>query len=253
MIYDYPTYYEAAFSFRDLAVETAFLNTCIDRFSDTPVNRVLEIACGHAPHAEELAALGYEYVGLDKNRHMIEYASGRLAHLQPPPEFVRADMVSFNCPRRVDFAYVMLGSLYLNSLEEMHSHFNSIADCLSPGGLYFLDWCVQFTDPLKACPAGEVVIERGGIRTRSRFDIRLIDDAAQMYEEVWTLKVDDHGEEHEFRVTEYNRAIYPNEFKKFVRDRADFEIVGWWCDWDLNRPIENHARVERPLVILRRI
>ncbi len=253
MIYDFPQYYEAAFSFRDVDRETAFLKTCIDRFSDVGVRRVFEIACGHAPHAEELAALGYGYVGLDSNPHMIEYASERLRHINPPPEFIEGNMVSFDCHRDVEFAYVMLGSLYLNSLEEMTSHFDSMAACLKPGGLYFLDWCVQFTDPLRARTANEVVIEQDGIRTRSHFDIKLIDSAAQMYEEVWTMKVDDHGLEKDFQIVERNRAIYPQEFRLFIQDRSDFEIVGWWCDWDLNRPIDGQSEVDRPLVILKRI
>jgi SAM-dependent methyltransferase len=252
MIYDYPLYYEAAFSFRDVARETAFLKICMDRFSDVGVRRVFEIACGHAPHAEELAALGYSYIGLDNNSRMLAYASERLRHLQPPPEFIEGDMVSFDCHREVEFAYVMLGSLYLNSLEEMTSHFNSMAACLKPGGLYFLDWCIQFTDPLKSCTVNEVEIEQNGIRTRSRFDIRLIDSAAQMYEEVWTMKVDDHGKEKDFKVTECNRAIFPQEFRLFIQDRPDFEMIGWWCDWDLSRPVEGQSEVDRPFVLLRR-
>lgn len=252
MIYDYPEYYEAAFSFRDIPRETAFLKLCIDRFSEVPVRRVLEIACGHAPHAEELAALGFGYIGLDNNARMIQYATGRLGHIVPPPEFLKADMRSFECLKEVQFAYVMLGSLYLNSLEEMTSHFDSIASCLKPGGLYFLDWCIQFTDPLEVCNNNEVVIEREGICTRSHFDIRLIDPVAQMYEEIWTMKVEDHGREKDFRITEYNRAIYPQEFRRFVQERGDFEMVGWWSDWNLDRPVEGSSEIVRPFVLLKK-
>jgi SAM-dependent methyltransferase len=253
MIYDHPQYYEAAFSFRDAARETAFMQACMNRFSGVDVRRVFEVACGHAPHAEEMAALGYSYVGLDNNPIMLAYAAERLRHLQPPSEFIKGDMVSFDCHREVDFAYVMLGSLYLNSLEEMTSHFNSMAACLNRGGLYFLDWCVQFTDPLKSCSDSEVVMERDGIRTRSRFDIRLIDSATQMYEEVWTMKVEDHGQKRDFQITELNRAIFPQEFRLFIKNRPDFDMVGWWCDWDLNRPVEGQSEVDRPFVLLKRI
>ncbi|MCP4685706.1 MAG: class I SAM-dependent methyltransferase [bacterium] len=253
MIYDHPRYYEAAFSFRDAVRESAFLKACIDRFSGVEVQRVLEIACGHAPHAETLASHGLGYIGLDNNSNMLAYAAEKLQHLQPPPEFIEGDMVSFDCHRDVEFAYVMLGSLYLNSLEEMTSHFDSVAACLKRGGLYFLDWCVQFTDPLRSCDGNEVVIESDGIRTRSRFDIRLIDSAAQMYEEVWTMKVDDHGLQKDFQTTETNRAIFPQEFRLFIKDRDDFDMVGWWCDWDLNRPVEGQSAVDRPFVLIKRI
>ena len=50
-IYDYPEYYEVAFSFRDIPSEVSFMQECMSRFSHIPVNRVFEVACGPAPHA----------------------------------------------------------------------------------------------------------------------------------------------------------------------------------------------------------
>ena len=96
-------------------------------------------------------------------------------------------------------------------------------------------------------------MERNGIRTWSRFDVRLIDPETHLYEEIWTMKVNDHGMEKEFRITEFNRAILPDDFKRFVNRRPDFEMVGWWCDWNLDRPILQNSRVDRPLVLLRRV
>ncbi len=252
MIYDYPHYYEVAFSFRDVAREADFLKACIDRYSDVRVKWVFEIACGFAPHVRELTDHGYHYLGLDNNRNMLDYAIYKWHDLKPAPEFLEGNMVSFDCPRKVDFAYVTLGSLYLNSLEEMSSHFDSMARCLRPGGLYFLDWCVQFTDPLAPEAHNAMVNERDGIKVESRFNIRLIDSARQMYEEVWTVNVDDHGQRRRFEMIERNRAIFPQEFLLFVKSRSDFEFVGWWKDWDFDKPVEGQAEVDRPVVLLKR-
>jgi SAM-dependent methyltransferase len=252
MLYDHPQYYEVAFSFRDIEAETDFMTTCLKRFSQIPVRRILEIGCGHAPHAGALTERGFGYVGLDINRSMIDYAESKWALLRPPPQFVIGDMVDFECPEPVDFTFVMLGSLYLQSAEEMASHFDCVSRALQPGGLYFLDWCVQFSDPMVPRNSSEVVRQQDGIKIGSRFDIRLVDPARQLYEETWTVHVDDHGQQRQIRTVELNRAIYPQEFLLFVENHTRFEFVGWWHDWDLDRPIEKPGEPTRPLVLLRR-
>jgi len=38
-----------------------------------------------------------------------------------------------------------------------------------------------------------------------------------------------------------------------VQERTDFEFVGWWYDWDLDKPIvDGTIKVTRPVVLLRR-
>src|SRR3972149_4413948 len=95
-LYDYPEYYEIAFSFRDIPDEARFMHSCIERYSKIPVRRVFEVACGYAPHAEELTALGYKYIGLDNNRNMLDYAAHKWSSLKPPPEFMEGNMLSFS-------------------------------------------------------------------------------------------------------------------------------------------------------------
>ncbi len=255
MLYDYPEYYEVAFSFRDIPQETDFLQSCIRRYSRIPVREVLEIACGPALHAEELVSRGYRYTGLDINRNMLDYAAYKWRQLIPRPTFLQKDMVSFTHDSPFDFAFVLLGSLYLNSLEEMHSHFDSVATVLKPGGLYFLDWCIQFSNPLQYNENNAYSIEKDGIVVDSEFKIRLVDAAQHMYEEVWSVNVNDHGRHRKFEMIERNKAVFPDEFLRFLEKRSDFEFVGWWREWDLSKPIEegNRENVTRPVILIRRV
>lgn len=250
-LYDYPQYYELATSFRDIEAEVAFMETCMKRFSGIPVNRVFEIACGPAPHAGEFVKRGFEYIGLDLNRNMLDYAIYKWRLLRPTPLFFEGNMADFEQLAQADFAFVMLGSLYLNSLAEMTSHFNCMARILRPGGLYFLDWCVQFGDMIKHATSS-LFSEADGISLESRFNTRLVDSAEQMYEEIWTVSVDDHGRHRVFEMVERNRAIFPQEFLLFLEARTDFEFVGWWQDWDLNKPISTVSESKRPIVLVRR-
>ncbi len=253
VLYDYPEYHEVAFSFRDINREVEFIRHCIDRFSEIPVSDILEIACGSAPHAEALTDHGYRYLGLDNNRNMLDYAQNKWQHLNPPAEFIEGDMVSFEVTSRVDFALIMLGSLYANTTEEMTSHFDSMARALNVGGLYFLDWCIQYTDPLEFKENNAFRIERDGIKVESRFNIRLADAARQMYEEVCTVDVNDRGQHRVFKMIEHNRAILPQKFLRFIECRKDFELVGSWRDWNFDKPIKDREEIIRPVAVVRRI
>ncbi len=252
MLYDNPTHYEAAFSFRDIPSEVDFLQAAVKRFSYRPVANVLEIACGPAPHAAELTGRGYRYAGIDINRNMLDYAARKWSHLDPSPDLLEADMVDFALPSPADFAFVMIGSLYLSSRRDLDRHFDCVSRSLAAGGLYFLDWCIQFQDPLQLNDRNRYCVEADGIEVQSRFKIREIDHSERVFEEVWTFDVNDHGTASHYRMAETNKAIFPDEFRDFVAGRPDFEFVGWWQDWDFSAPIRAGQTVRRPLAIVRR-
>jgi len=253
MLYNHPQYYEAAFSFRDIPAETSFMGAAIERYSAIPVERVLEIACGPAPHAGEFIRRGYQYLGLDINVVMLQHAESSWSRVSPKPLLFQADMVSFTSPETVDFVFVMLGSLYLNSLEEMQTHFDSVAAALKPGGLYFLDCCIQFSDMMVPVHTSRVVTAGERLSVDSSFDIRLVDPAQQLYEEVWRIEVNDGGENHRFEMIERNKALYPQEFLLFMSQRPDFDFVGWWRDWDFTKPLNAGCHPERPIALVRRV
>jgi hypothetical protein len=73
-LYDYPVYYETAFSFRDIHREAEVFDECIRQYSRVPVRRVLELGAGTAAHMEEWASRKIEYVGIDPNENMLDYA-----------------------------------------------------------------------------------------------------------------------------------------------------------------------------------
>lgn len=253
MLYDYPKYYEAVFSFRDISKEVAFLDTCIRKLSDNKVKNILEIGCGPAPHVKEIQNFGYNYIGLDNNQNMLKYANQKWNKLSPEPVFINEDMVSFDFQQKVDFCFVMLGSLYLKNDKEINSHFDSISNILKPGSLYFLDLCIQFSDPLDYNNHNAFSIEQDGIEIKSEFRIKAIDAKNNLYEENWFVDVNDKGNIKHFKMTERNKAILPEEFLTFIQSRADFEFVGWWEDWDLKRPIKNNLNVKRQISIVRRV
>lgn len=253
MIYDNPKFYELAFSFRDIEAESAFMDRVIRTYSERPVRRLLEIAAGPAPHVGALAERGYAYVGLDKNPNMIAYATRKWETLPNPPQWLLADMASFTLPTPVDFVFVLLGSLYLNSPLALHTHFDSVAASLDRGGLYFLDLCLEFTDPLEGGSSRRAVTERDQVRLDSQFDIRLIDRACNLYEERWRLTVETPDSTRTINTVEQNMALFADDFRAFVDARPDFAFVGWWTDWNLESPIAPGQPLHRPFALVRRV
>jgi SAM-dependent methyltransferase len=250
-IYDHPKYYEVAFSFRDIAAEVKVFQEAIRRFSWIPVKRVLEIGCGNSPHMAELSKRGFEYVGIDLNEAMLQYARRKASALDTSAELITADMTRFSLQSPVDFAYVTLGSLYARSTAELDAHFDSVAGALKRGALYFLEGCICFHREARHSETWE--IENDGIRINARYTARIANTVEQTIEERIVLDVDDHGERKRIVSKNVKRAIYPQEFLTFILRRGDFEFVGWWNNWDLSAPLKGTERITRAIAIVRRI
>jgi len=251
-IYDYPKYYDVAFSYRDTARETAVMQQAVRLFSHIPVKTVLELACGHSPHLEHMANLGFSYRGIDLSPAMLDYARAKAAALGSEARFYQADLADFTLPEQVDFAYIMLGSLYVQTTAQLLSHFSCVERVLKPGGLYFLDWCIDFSPLSNTRDAW--TCRKDGIEVRVRYTTKLLSPAAQHYEE--SLHAEVHEGKQRFYLSHKNirRAIYPQEFILAATHLHKFEFIGWWNDWDFNAPLDRVSHgIVRPITILRRL
>jgi SAM-dependent methyltransferase len=186
-VYQHPKYYEIAFSWRDVGAEVDVFEDVIRQYSRIPVARMLEVGCGPAPHLAELTQRGYTYVGLDVSRAMLAYAHDRAQALQASATFVEADMRHFRLTEPVDFAFVLLGSLFVQSTVDLTVHFEAMSQALKPGGLYFLDWCINF-----ATNAGRQetwTLEQDGITVTTTYEAHVANAVEQTIEEILTLAV----------------------------------------------------------------
>lgn len=250
-VYNYPAYYEIAFSYRDIPREVDVLEQVIKQHSRIPVTRVLDLACGPVPHLAELVGRGYEYIGLDRSPAMLAYARDKAHAIHAPASFVQADMDDFALGEQVDFAFVLLGSLQAGSRADLVSHFNSVGRVLKQGRLYLLDWCVRFSPADTSTESWEMTAGQTSVRTTYRTE--LFNPVKQLYKETLTLVVVDQDNSLVLEETDLVRAIYPQEFLLMVEARNDFEFVGWWNDWDLEQPLDGKQEITRPITILRRV
>ena len=252
-IYDFPEYYEIAFSFRDIAQEVDLFEECFKRFAGVPVKSVLELACGNSPHMTELVKRGYDYTGLDLNEKMLAYSRKKAVEAGATVSLVQGDMVDFTFERQFEFVYVMLGSLFVKNTVELIKHFESVAQALKKGGLYFLDWCIQFEPPWQSKGGSSWELERDGIKVKTTVTWDPINLVRQSFKEAIKFEIDDHGRKTEISGYDIRRAIYPQEFLRFISSLNDFEFIGWWNNWNLAEPLEHAKNISRPIVAVKRV
>ena len=257
-IYDYPAYSEAPFAFRDIPHEVDVFEQCIRLFSRIAVHRVLELGCGPAPHMVDLMSREYEYIGLDLNERMLDYARSKASRAGISPALLNGNMVRFALERPVNFAFVLLGSLYVADDVELSGHLKSVATALNPGGIYLLDWCVLFDGSPESSDSW--VNEKGGLRIETSYSRRRADSTGKTYEEVITMKVTDNGTVHELEERHIRLSIYPKDFTAAIERTRCFEFMGSWNNWNLDEPITDemmarsgNPKIVRPITIIRRI
>ncbi len=252
-IYSHPEYYEIAYSYRNIPAEADVMEEAIAKFSRIPVKNVLELACGNSPHMLELISRGYEYEGLDISSIMLGFAKEKAAAEGLSPRFHLANFIDFRLEERIDFIYIMLGSLYVNSTGELLNHFHSVERALKPGGLYFLDWCIDFS-PLDYTQ-DRWVMRRDGITVATHYITRLHNAAEQLYTEEITFTIRDGQQRRRLVHRGLRRAIFPQEFILAATKLHKFEFLGWWNDWNWHQPLDEQGQREilRPITVLRRL
>ena len=121
------------------------------------------------------------------------------------------------------------------------------------GGLYLLDWCVQYETPLETEGGVGWEMEAGGIKVGTTVSWKAVDRVEQLFEETQVLDVDDHGKKVTLTGTVTKRAIYPQEFLFLVSTLRHWEFVGWWNNWSLQQPLREVDQIDRPIALLRRV
>lgn len=253
-IYKHPLYYEIAFSFFDPKEQVDNFEELIEKFSKIKVKRFLDIACGPSLQLREIARRGCEAIGLDSSPEMLAYLRKKAQEEELRIETVQADMCNFRLEKKVDFAFIMMGSLVGESNERFLNHLDSVAASLKKGGLYFIqnkaiDW--TSTDEQSW------TMERNGITVKTTFRIRFKDILNQIYTEGITIEVNDHGQVKKFTDEEELKYIFPQEFKALIKLNGKFEFLGWWegteSRWFLDKPLEKAKTPSNiNMVLLRR-
>src|SRR3990172_6051681 len=172
--YDYPSYYEIALSpLRKLKKEVDFFEQAIRKFSKIKVKTMLEVGCGNSPHLPEIAKRGYKFIGLDLNQKMLAYTKEKAKSAGVVVQTVGADMMNFRLKNKVDFAFVLFGSIFRKSNKDFLKHLKCVSNSMKKGRLYVLHQVIE-SWPGHEEEKGTSVIRRGSITIRSTYERRAL-------------------------------------------------------------------------------
>ena len=221
-VYENPYYYDVAFGFRDIAKEVDFFEECIRKFSKVRVKRVLDIGCGPSPYMLELVKRGYAFTGLDKSKPTLDYSMEKARKAGIAIGVIHADMRKFQVKENFNFAFCMLGSLEVETNSEFLSHLDSVAKCLSQGGLYLLDSGIQF-DWTKLGGESWTVI-KDGLIINVTWETAPLNFVEQKIIERITLEVIEGKRTKVLKTEKVGKLIFPQEFLNLLIEMGNLNF-----------------------------
>ena len=252
-LYKQPLYYEIALGFIDPKKQVDDFERLIKRFSRIKAKRFLDIACGTSLQLREIVKRGYGAVGLDLSSQMIGYLKKKAKEEGLKIETVTADMTNFHLKKKVDFAFIMMGSFVFESNERFLKHLDSVAASLNKGGLYFIqNLSLDWADSGKQ----SWLMKRDGIKVKTTYERVFKNTLNQIFMEKLIFEVNDNGKRKKFVQQRNLKFIFPQEFKALVKSNGKFDFLGWWKGdskgWRLDQPLEKAKNLNGNFAILRR-
>jgi len=253
-LYQYVTYYDLLFD-RDVSREVDFITRVYHHYTGGELQSALEIACGPGYHARAFARRGLQAVGLDLSPAMIALARAKDTAEGLAVSWLQADMRHFHLDYPVNVAFCLFDGLdALLSDEDIIQHFRSVADSLTPAGLYLID----LTHPRECSfenyfpfryftEKNGVSVEINWATNNPRYD--LATGAAHVELE---MRVNDQGDELIIHDAANERLFFPSEIRLLARLSGVLQVMGWYGDFNLSQPLDYSPASVRMIGILQK-
>lgn len=137
--------YDIAFNDREFDKECDFLEWALKKHGKVKIKKdekksFVELACGPAKHAREMAKRGWKSSALDLSEEMVKYAKMESEREGFKITAIEADMTKFKLKKPVTLACTLMESIsHLVTNEQMILHFKSVAKNLVSGGIYVIE------------------------------------------------------------------------------------------------------------------
>lgn len=250
--YDYPQYYDLAFSDETLA-EVDFIEAACKKYSPRPVKTLLEPGCGSGRLVVELARRGYKMVAFDNSAKSLEYLRKKLARKGLNAHVFAGDMTNFTLPRPVDAAFNTFNTFrHLTTETTALSHLKCMAQALKPGGLFILGLHLLPLDASLEC------LERWSATrgtTKVNCTLRVTDSSRRTRLEHLNVLMRVRTPTRDFKVrTEFPLRLYTaDQLKSLLAKVPEFEL----CDvfdfcYDIDEPLQLDEHISDTVLILRK-
>lgn len=116
-----------------------YLLKIFDKYQ-TPVQTILDLACGTGIPSLLLAQKGFRLTSIDASQPMLDVFRKKLARNNYDIRLINADLKNFSVPQQADAAISLYDSInYLLAEQDLFSCFKCVFENLKPGGLFVFD------------------------------------------------------------------------------------------------------------------
>jgi len=255
-IEDYPEYYDIIFGTPrfepgqfNVVTECEFLHEIFHQYD---IKSVIELACGPAYHAVQLAKMGYKTAGLDISVGMLKFAEKRAQAEGVSLTVHHQDMRKFRLKERYDAAICVLDSLrLLTTTGEILSHFESVASILADKGIFITEWSHPKDWLGKKSVEDSWREERGDIAIEAKVHSEVTDFEKQLTTDILEYTIRDSEKEYKVRDKDCERLILPQEFLLLV-GMSSFEFISFYGAYDTSIDV-NHSSAWRIIAVLQKM
>ncbi len=221
-----------------------FIEACFSRFARQKPEIVLDLGCGTGRMTFELAARGYDMIGVDQSAEMLSAAVG-LREKPDNPLFLMQDMREFELYGSVGAVVSCLDSVnYLTGDEDLSRCLFNVSNYLDPGGIFIFDVNTPYKFENIYADKAYILEDEGGDESpeifcawQNYFDPknRLCDFYLTIFEEKQNgsySRSDEQQTERCYTLKELRAAV----------SAAGLEFCGVWGDYNFGEPAADCER-----------
>ncbi|MEK6334517.1 MAG: class I SAM-dependent methyltransferase [Acidobacteriota bacterium] len=222
--------YDLFYAGKPYAEEAQFVHRCLQNYSNGPVVRLLELACGSGSHALELAKYDYHIVATDYSEDMLAMARKKAERASANVDFRAQDMTELSVAEGpFDAAICLFDSIgYVATNERIGRVLKGVHRHLRPDGLFIFEFwhaaaMLRNYDPVRV---RRWDTERG---TVLRISETSLDCAAQLSQVTYTIyELNRDGTYDSLVETQVNRYFLVQEMSYWLTS-SGFVPVKWFA------------------------
>ncbi len=252
--YQKVAYYDIVFD-RNVSKEVDFLLAVYQKQVGKPAKSTLDVACGPAYHARELARRGLRSIGMDLRPEMVDYARQRAVAEGLQVELLAADMRHFHLKRPVDLAFIAFDGIdALAENRDLVSHLQAMAANLTSRGVYIID----VTHPRDNSLTHYGKFHYKGRRNGTSVDVRWatnkphVDLLSGVADTEIEIRVNENGKQSVIKDRARERVLSAQEIVLLAQLSKKLSVVDWFGDYDIKQPLDDTSASHRMIAVLQK-
>lgn len=222
---EYSSAYDYLYQDKNYDKECDFIETFFSK-SSSKVSSILDLGCGTGGHSLILAKRGYNVLGVDRSKEMIDIAKRKFDNLNLPIKFINSDINRINLNKKFDVIISMFSVINYQITNTALSEFcRVVKKHLKKDGIFIFDsWYgpAVISQKPKEC-VKEIKVDNS--KTIIRFtkpNLSLLEHTVEVSFKVWYLNKNKISKKTEELHT--MRFLFPQEIKYFLETAGFKEI-----------------------------